>query len=94
MKHAVMLLEAAKFTETDELARLRGTLDFHRGVQAKRSIIRTFEDAIAGKEEKLAHLEAALAILSEHTGTLPVLSRQDEQAFEDLLTGAIPVVKV
>jgi hypothetical protein len=94
MEHAVKLLMAAKFDETDELARLRGTLDFHRSVQAKRAIIRTFESAIAGKEAKLADYEQALAILSEHTGELPVMSSKDEEALVDLLTGAIPVVKV
>jgi len=94
MEHAVKLLTAAKFEDQDELARLRGTLDFHRSAQAKRAILKTFEAAIAVKEAKLADYEAALAILSEHTGESTVMSSRDEEALVKLLTGAIPVVKV
>lgn len=93
MEHAVQVLKANKFTEEDELARLKGTLIYHEGVQSSRKVILPIERAIATKTAKIQDYARALALLSEHTGPLEVIIASDEEKWTELLTGAIPVVK-
>jgi hypothetical protein len=93
MEHALKVLRVAKFNSADEIARLKGTLAFHEGVQSAESVRAALGRQIAGQEDKHRDFCQALSILSEHTGELPVLSGKDETALVELLTGQIPIIK-